>query len=57
MGIHQQQNCSIVITQTEKGKVKTEVFNFDDYRIATAIANLLHNMSFVYYSKYTQKGE
>ena len=45
----EKKNCSIVITQrTEKGE-DTEVFTFDDYRTATALCNLLHNLDPAYY--------
>ena len=41
-------NCTIVIEQIEGTKCKQEVFSLDDYRIATAISNLLHNMEHVH---------
>lgn len=45
----EKKNCSVIITQrTEKGE-DTEVFTFDDYRTATALCNLLHNLDPAYY--------
>ena len=37
-------NCTIVIEQRKNNKVNTSIFKFDDYRIATAIDNLLLNI-------------
>ena len=37
-------NCTIVIEQKMQGRIKQSLFSFDDYRVATAIENLLCNM-------------
>ena len=37
-------NCTIVIEQKTEGRIKQSLFSFDDYRVATAIANLLCNI-------------
>lgn len=38
-------NCTIVIEQKEGKKIKQNIFSFDDYRVATAISNLLLNIN------------
>lgn len=37
-------NCQIVVKQKEGDKIKAYLFDFDDYRVATAINNLLCNI-------------
>ena len=37
-------NCTIVIEQKAQGRIKQSLFSFDDFRVATAIENLLCNM-------------
>ena len=37
-------NCTIVIEQKEGARITQDLFAFDDYRVATAIANLLCNI-------------
>ena len=37
-------NCTIVIEQKEGTKITQDLFAFDDYRVATAIANILCNI-------------
>lgn len=44
-------NCTIVIEQIEGTKCTQEVFSFDDYRVATAISNLLHNIENVKFGR------
>lgn len=38
-------NCTVVIEQKEGGKIRQTIFSFDDYRVATAISNLLCNIN------------
>ena len=40
-------NCTIVIEQKLGDKIKQSIFKFDDYRVATAIDNLLCNIEHV----------
>lgn len=40
-------NCELTITQRTDKQVETTTFEFEDYRIAIAVKNLLHNMNFV----------
>lgn len=40
-------NCELTITQRTDKHVETTTFEFEDYRIAIAVKNLLHNMNFV----------
>lgn len=37
-------NCTILIEQSEGNKVKSSVYRTDDYRIATALCNILNNV-------------
>lgn len=37
-------NCQIRITRHESDTITDTVFMFDDYRVAIAVENLLHNM-------------
>ena len=37
-------NCTIVIEEKAQGRIKQSLFSFDDYRVATAIENILCNM-------------
>ena len=40
-------NCELTITMKTDKQVETTTFEFEDYRIAVAVKNLLHNMNFV----------
>lgn len=42
-------NCTIVVEQKDSflNKISTDIYTFDDYRIAVAIENLLANMEVV----------
>ena len=48
-------NCTIVIEQKEGVKIKQDLFSFDDYRVATSIANLLCNIEGVEFEHNTYK--
>ena len=48
-------NCTIMIEQREGKKIKLHAYETDDYRIATAIENLLHNMECVTYNDLSNK--
>lgn len=48
-------NCTIMIEQKEGKKIKLHGYETDDYRIATAIENLLHNMECVKYTDFSNK--
>ena len=40
-------NCTILVEQKNGKKIKQKIFSFDDYRVATAIENLLCNIEYV----------
>lgn len=46
-------NCTIMIEQKKDKKIKLHGYETDDYRIATAIENLLHNMECVKYTDFS----
>jgi hypothetical protein len=48
-------NCTICIEQRESKNIKLHIYETDDYRIATAIENLLHNMECVTYNDLSHK--
>ena len=48
-------NCTIMIEQREGKKIQLHAYETDDYRIATAIENLLHNMECVTYYDLSNK--
>ena len=37
-------NCTIVVEQKDSNKITTAIYTLDDYRVATAICNLLDNV-------------
>ena len=39
-----QMNCTIVVEQKDSNKITTAIYTLDDYRVATAICNLLDNV-------------
>ena len=40
-------NCEIVVKQKNGDSIDTMIFNLDDYRVATAIQNILCNVEHV----------
>ena len=38
-------NCTIIVEQKLGDTIKQSMFSFDDYRVATAISNLLCNIN------------
>lgn len=40
-------NCQIRITRRESDGITDTVFEFDDYRIAVAVENILHNVNYM----------
>ena len=48
-------NCTIMIEQRKGKKINLHSYETDDYRIATAIENLLHNMECVTYCDFSNK--
>lgn len=49
-------NCTVVVERKEGDTIKQTIFSFDDYRVAIAIENLLHEMRYVKseYAKYKE---
>lgn len=37
-------NCTIIVEQKDSNKITTAIYTLDDYRIATAICNILDNV-------------
>lgn len=54
-------NCTIVVEQKESdnniNKVTTAIYTLNDYRVATAICNILDNVENVHKDYYTGKAE
>lgn len=50
-------NCQIVVKQKEGDNTTVHLFEFDDYRVATAVCNLLWNIINVNVSYYDLKGD
>lgn len=48
-------NCELAIIMRTDKQVETTTFEFEDYRIAVAIANLLHSMNFVSVKSHTKE--
>ena len=44
--MNKEYNCTIVISQ-KSDKRKVDDFHFDDYRVATAISNIMHTVNYV----------
>lgn len=40
-----EKNCRIIIEQTEDDEGNTHIYEFNDYRVATAICNILDNIA------------
>ena len=38
-------NCTIVVEQKDGDKITTAIYTLDDYRVATAIQNIMDNVS------------
>lgn len=49
-------NCEIIVYQKDGENIKEHKFDFDDYRVAIAICNLLCNIENVRTSYYELKG-
>ncbi len=50
-------NCQIVVKQKDGKNIKAYLFEFDDYRVATAISNLLFNINNVNVVIHELKGD
>lgn len=50
-------NCQIVVKQKDGDKIKAYLFDFDDYRVATAINNLLCNIEHMNVFYHELKGD
>lgn len=37
-------NCTIIVEQKDSYKMTTNIYTLDDYRVATAICNILDNV-------------
>ena len=48
-------NCSITTVQVEGNEIHTDIFRFNDYRVATAINNLLCNVNNVEHQCYKDR--
>lgn len=50
-------NCSVVIKQVEGGKINTHTYKFDDYRVATALCNILGNLDHRFFNYHEERIE
>lgn len=50
-------NCQIVVKQKDGNNIKAVMFEFDDYRVATAINNLLCNIEHMNVFYHELKGD
>lgn len=50
-------NCQIVVKQKDGDNINAYLFDFDDYRVATAICNLLCNIENVNVFHHELKGD
>lgn len=50
-------NCTIVVEQKDSNKITTAIYTLDDYRVATAICNILDNVENVHKDYYVGKAE
>lgn len=50
-------NCQIMVKQKDGNNIKATMFDFDDYRVATAICNLLCNIENVNVNYHELKGD
>ena len=45
MKVDKKKNCTIIIEQKNAGEIRQSMFQFDDYRVATALENILCNVN------------
>ena len=50
-------NCSVVVKQVDTGKIYTNTYKFDDYRVATALCNILNNLDNTYFNYHEERIE
>lgn len=50
-------NCTIIVEQKDSNKITTAIYTLDDYRVATAVCNILDNVEHVHKDHNVRKAE